>query len=168
MDVPFRFVIELPRHGVVVCARHDGRALLGVELGGRRKAHAPSSRYELERRFEADVRRYFGGERVAFRVPLASGRGTAFQRAVWRALRRIPYGEVRTYGWVARAIGRPGAARAVGGACGANPWPIVVPCHRVVAAGGGLGGYSAGLEWKRLLLEVEGAGRSSASRPTSR
>jgi methylated-DNA-[protein]-cysteine S-methyltransferase len=157
MDAPFRFAIELPEHGLVVGVRHDGRALLGVELGRRRKARAVSSpRCKVGRRFEADVRRYFAGGRVAFRFPLASGRGTPFQRAVWRALRRIPYGEVRTYGWVARAIGRPGAARAVGGACGANPWPIVVPCHRVVASNG-LGGYSAGLEWKRLLLGIEGA-----------
>lgn len=159
MDAPFRFAIELLEHGLVVRVRHDGRALLGVELGrrGTRRASS-SSRCELERRFEADVRRYFAGEQVAFRLPLASGRGTPFQRAVWRVLRRIPYGEVRTYGWVARALGRPGAARAVGGACGANPWPIIVPCHRVVAAGGALGGYSAGLALKRLLLRLEGGG----------
>ena len=159
MEAPFRFAIELPEHGLVVRVRHDGRALLGVELGRRRKARAASSpRCKLERRVEADLRRYFAGEQVAFRLPLAWGRGTAFQRAVWRALGRIPYGEVRTYGWVARHVGRPGAARAVGGACGANPWPIIVPCHRVVAAGGALGGYSAGLGWKRLLLRLEGGG----------
>jgi len=81
---------------------------------------------------------------------------TPFQRAVWDALRAIPYGETRSYGELARAIGKPGAARAVGAACGANPWPIIVPCHRVIAADGALGGYSAGLKWKRVLLELEG------------
>jgi len=158
MDVPSRFFFHVPEHALLVSAWHDGRALLGVELRGLRKASAPSpARCELERRLAADLRRYFAGEAVEFDLPLAYGHATPFQRTAWRALRTIPYGEVRSYGWVAAAIGRRGAARAVGGACGANPWPIVVPCHRVVASDGSLGGYSSGLKWKRLLLRVEGA-----------
>jgi len=102
------------------------------------------------------MRGTFAGEKRAIRVPLADVEATPFQRAVWEALRRIPYGEVRSYGWVAKAVGRPRAARAVGAACGANPWPIIVPCHRVIAADGSLGGYSAGLKWKRCLLKLEG------------
>ena len=158
MNVPLCFLLNVPEHGLVVRVRHDGRALLGIELGRRRKTgvYVPP-RCSLERRLEAELRWYFAGEEVAFRLPLAYGPATPFQREVWRALRRIPYGEVRSYRWVARAISRPRSARAVGRACGANPWPIVVPCHRVVAANGSLGGYSSGLNWKRLLLRIEGA-----------
>jgi O-6-methylguanine DNA methyltransferase len=83
-------------------------------------------------------------------------RGTPFQRSVWEALRAIPRGETRTYAEVAAAVGRPRAVRAVGGACGANPVAVLVPCHRVVATGGGLGGYAGGLERKRALLALEG------------
>jgi AraC family transcriptional regulator of adaptative response/methylated-DNA-[protein]-cysteine methyltransferase len=84
-------------------------------------------------------------------------RATAFQEQVWRALREIPYGETRTYGEIARAIGKPGAAQAVGQACGHNPTAIIVPCHRVVRDGGGLGGYRWGVERKHWLLEHERA-----------
>lgn len=93
--------------------------------------------------------------------PLDLSAGTHFQRRVWHVLRRIPTGKVRTYGQVARAIGKPGAARAVGGACRANPIPIFVPCHRVIGACGQLGGFSAGLKWKRLLLALERTPRSA-------
>jgi methylated-DNA-[protein]-cysteine S-methyltransferase len=82
--------------------------------------------------------------------------GTAFQLSVWRYLRTIPWGQTKSYGEIARAIGRPKAVRAVGGACGANPIAILIPCHRVLSAGSGLGGYSAGLERKRWLLAHEG------------
>jgi O-6-methylguanine DNA methyltransferase len=85
-------------------------------------------------------------------------RATSFQRRVWEALRAIPYGETRTYGEIAAAVGSPRAARAVGQACGANPVSIIVPCHRVVAEGGKLGGYGWGLERKRWLLDHEAEG----------
>ena len=90
--------------------------------------------------------------------------GTAFQRRVWEELRRIPVGEVRTYGEVAAAVGSPGASRAVGSACGANPVPVVVPCHRVVPAAGGVGNYGLGPHRKRRLLEAEGAETVSPAR----
>ncbi|HJX12651.1 MAG TPA: methylated-DNA--[protein]-cysteine S-methyltransferase [Dehalococcoidales bacterium] len=98
---------------------------------------------------------YFEGERVDFRDKLDFSPATGFQRAVWRAARRIPYGETRSYGWLAGQIGRPGAARAVGQALGRNPLPVIVPCHRVLGGGGGLGGYRGGLEVKRFLLRLE-------------
>lgn len=82
--------------------------------------------------------------------------GTPFQRAVWQALRQLPYGTVCTYRELAQKIGRPLAARAVGAACGANPLPLFIPCHRVVAAHGHLGGYSGGTAWKKRLLHAEG------------
>jgi O-6-methylguanine DNA methyltransferase len=87
--------------------------------------------------------------------PLDLSCGTAFQQAVWGVLSRIRCGETLSYGEVAYALGRPGAGRAVGSACGANPVPVLVPCHRVLAAGRKLGGFSGGLGWKRLLLERE-------------
>ena len=88
--------------------------------------------------------------------PLDLAGGTAFQQRVWRALPAIGAGQTRSYGELAAAVGQPKAARAVGAACGANPIPLLIPCHRVLAAGGGLGGFTAGLEWKRRLLEGEG------------
>ena len=96
---------------------------------------------------------YFSGKHRKFSVRLDAA-GTPFQLAVWAALRSIPYGEVRTYGEVARMIGRPQAVRAVGGACHANPVIIITPCHRVVAANG-TGGFGGGLENKRKLLALE-------------
>ena len=100
---------------------------------------------------------YFAGARRTFDLPLAP-RGTAFQRRVWRALGEIPYGKTIAYGELARRIGKPSASRAVGLANGANPLPIVVPCHRVIGADGSLTGYGGGLERKDLLLRLEGAG----------
>jgi O-6-methylguanine DNA methyltransferase len=88
--------------------------------------------------------------------PLDLSSGTEFQRRVWDALRKIPSGQTKSYAQVAQSIGRPGAVRAVGQACGANPIPVVIPCHRVLAAGGKLGGFSSGLDWKRKLLTREG------------
>ena len=101
------------------------------------------------------LRRYARGDATALDGALDLAQGTPFQQAVWRALLEIPCGETRTYGQIAERIGRPRAARAVGQAVGANPLPIVVPCHRVVA-GDGLGGFGGGLAMKRRLLEIEG------------
>lgn len=81
--------------------------------------------------------------------------GTSFQQKVWRALTKIPFGQTRSYAWVAQKIGKPKASRAVGAACGANPVPVVIPCHRVVASDGSLGGFGGGLPMKRRLLAVE-------------
>ncbi len=107
---------------------------------------------------------YFAGRRRSFDVSLARVATTDFRRRVWAALAAIPYGDVRSYGQVAAAVGDPRAARAVGNANHANPWPIVVPCHRVVASGGGLGGYGGGLDVKRYLLDLEGAALATATR----
>jgi O-6-methylguanine DNA methyltransferase len=82
--------------------------------------------------------------------------GTPFQKRVWAALQQIPLGEVSSYGKMATTLEMPKASRAVGAACGANPIPLLIPCHRVLAANGALGGYSAGLHWKKRLLEQEG------------
>lgn len=104
---------------------------------------------------EAQLREYFAGARRTFDLPLAP-HGTAFQQRVWTALRAIPYGETRTYGELAAAIGSPNASRAVGMANHRNPIPIIIPCHRVIGANGTLTGYAGGLEVKRKLLALEG------------
>lgn len=98
---------------------------------------------------------YFARERKEFDLPIELA-GTPFQREVWQSLADIPYGETVSYAELATMVGRPRAFRAVGQANGANPIPIVLPCHRVVASGGGIGGYGGGLEMKRQLLALEG------------
>jgi methylated-DNA-[protein]-cysteine S-methyltransferase len=103
----------------------------------------------------AELRAYFAGELTAFTVPLHVRRGSEFERAVWAEMSKIPYGETRTYGEVAAVVGDPGAARAVGVACNRNPIPVIVPCHRIVGAGGKLVGFGGGLPRKRHLLELE-------------
>ena len=87
--------------------------------------------------------------------PIETPQGTAFQKQVWQAISSIPWGQTATYGELAEMINKPRAVRAVGTACGRNPLPLFIPCHRVTAAGGRLGGFSAGLPWKRYLLEIE-------------
>jgi methylated-DNA-[protein]-cysteine S-methyltransferase len=103
----------------------------------------------------AELRAYFAGELSDFTLPLSVRRGSEFERAVWREMSKIPYGETKTYGEVATILGDPGAARAVGVACNRNPIPVIVPCHRIVGAGGKLVGFGGGLDRKRKLLELE-------------
>ena len=102
------------------------------------------------------LREYFAGHRRTFDVPLAP-EGTGFQQRVWMALLAIPFGQTRSYGQIASAIGRPSASRAVGAANGRNPIAIIVPCHRVIGASGALTGYAGGMDAKRWLLAHEGA-----------
>ncbi len=101
-----------------------------------------------------ELSEYFSGARQTFSVPLAP-RGTDFQRRVWQVLSTIPYGETLTYGEVAARLGNKQASRAVGGAVGKNPLLIMIPCHRVLAAGGHIGGFSCGVEIKKMLHEIE-------------
>lgn len=106
---------------------------------------------------------YFAGVKEDFgRIPLDLSGATFFQQSVWQAARAIPWGETVSYGDLAKRIGRPTAVRAVGRALGANPIPIIIPCHRILAADGGLGGFAAGLAWKELLLMLEGALRKTS------
>ncbi len=137
----------------------DGHALQGLCMQeGRRPV---TLRPEWQRADEpfAEVREqlsaYFAGARTEFDVPLRLD-GSPFQRRVWNALCEIPYGTTTSYGELARRVGKPSAARAVGLANGANPIAVIVPCHRVIGADGSLTGYGGGLERKRLLLGLEG------------
>jgi methylated-DNA-[protein]-cysteine S-methyltransferase len=109
------------------------------------------------RKLARQLRQYATGKSVRWSVPVDLSSGTGFQQKVWRALGQIPRGQTRSYRWVAQKIGKPKAARAVGAACGANPVPVIVPCHRVVAGDGSLGGFGGGLPMKRQLLALEKA-----------
>ena len=120
----------------------------------------PAAIAQLERAI-AQIGEYFRGERRAFEAALDL-EGSEFQRLVWGELARIPFAETRSYGAVAAAIGRPAAARAVGAATGRNPAPVLVPCHRVVGAGGALTGFAGGLAAKRALLAHEAAAAGAA------
>lgn len=130
-------------------ARCAGAARLPAQV---RQWHAAASKA---------IRLALAGRAPAALPPLDLSCGTDFQQQVWRALRRIAPGRTLSYAQVARAIGNPAAARAAGGACGANPIPLFVPCHRVLAAGRRLGGFSGGLNWKRKLLSREGVNLSA-------
>lgn len=123
-----------------------------------RSAHRDGSHSPGEPVLEAlrQLEEYFKGDRKEFDLPIEVS-GSAFQKDVWLSLAEIPYGETVSYAELAMMVGRPRACRAVGQANGANPIPIVLPCHRVIASGGKIGGYGGGLDTKRQLLELEGA-----------
>lgn len=106
-------------------------------------------------KIEGMLEEYFRGNKVIFDIPLVLS-GTEFQKDVWRAIYKIPFGRLSSYSRIAEEIGRPRAVRAVGNAVGDNPLPIVIPCHRVIRADGGLGGYGGGIELKLYLLSLEG------------
>ena len=101
------------------------------------------------------LRDYFGGKKVSFPERLNLSSITPFRQRVWQAARRIPYGETRSYKWLAEQAGKPGAARAVGQAMAKNRLPVIVPCHRVISSGGGIGGFNGGIDVKKRLLKLE-------------
>lgn len=144
--------------GDLILVEEDGALLrLGFTTGARPAAPPPDGD-ERPERFRTTIRQleeYFRGERRAFRLALAP-RGTPFQQRVWQALSEIPYGQVASYGEVARRIGNRNAVRAVGRANGRNPIPVIIPCHRVIGADGSLTGFGGGLPAKRTLLALEG------------
>jgi methylated-DNA-[protein]-cysteine S-methyltransferase len=105
--------------------------------------------------FKKQLAEYFGGRSRRFRQAIRLPQGTDFEKKVWLALRDVPYGQTRTYKWLAEKVGRPGASRAVGQALSKNPIPIVLPCHRIIESDGNIGGYSSGVDVKRRLLDME-------------
>jgi methylated-DNA-[protein]-cysteine S-methyltransferase len=161
-----RCYVDSPVGRLRVVAADDGLVGLYYPEHSNAARHARNAGAEdAERHPVLDVARrelaeYFAGRRTAFEAPLAPASvrgGTDFQLAVWNALLTIPFGETRSYGEVARLIGRPSAVRAVGAANALNPLSIFVPCHRVIGGAGSLTGYAGGIEAKRWLLEHEGA-----------
>jgi methylated-DNA-[protein]-cysteine S-methyltransferase len=149
MTMEASFTVETPVADFAVTAA-DG-AVARIDLN-RRARRGPEG--DFEHRVARELEEYAAGGRTEFSFPVRP-QGTEFDRTVWDAVARIPYGETATYGEIAAGLGKPGAARAVGTANGRNPVPPVIPCHRVVAAGGGLGGYGGGLPLKRRLLDLE-------------
>lgn len=156
--------LDSPLGPLLIAGQDDALTFIGLPEG--RSAVQPASSWRRDDGLWAEARRqltaYFAGALTEFELHLRPA-GTPFQQQVWRALREIPYGETRSYGQVAAAIGRPAAVRAVGRANGANPLPIVIPCHRVIGSNGTLTGYGGGLAAKQWLLQLEqGRGRPRA------
>jgi len=144
-------------------AHYSEKGLTGLDFPSARGARTKPTNGELagqivawHRTTTAALNQALQGEAPEILPPLDLSAGTAFQQRVWNALRRIRAGQTRSYGEIASDIGKPKALRAVGGACGANPIPVFVPCHRVLAANRKIGGFSGGLDWKRKLLAREG------------
>lgn len=159
----YRYVAS-PLGEILVAGDEEGLKLIGFPEGkGRIEPRAEWIRDD--RAFE-DARQqldeYFRGERTSFDLKLAPA-GTRFQLAVLDALRRIPYGETRSYADVAASVGRPKAVRAVGAANGRNPLPIVIPCHRVIGSNGSLTGFGGGIAAKRFLLNLETGSQAASS-----
>lgn len=152
MDESFWDHVSAPWGRLTVVTDARG-SLVRVDLAGR--APVGTRNTERCRPVASQLAEYFAGTRRTFTLPIEVA-GTEFQKRVWTALCTIPYGEVMSYGELAGHIGNPRAARAVGSANGANPVPIVIPCHRVIAAGRALGGFAGGLHIKRVLLGIEG------------
>lgn len=141
-----------------LCLVSDGQHLRAIEFEDRRSDHGADV-FQSDAVIETcknQLAEYFAGERTRFQLSLAPA-GTAFQQQVWRALAEIPFGEVRSYSDIARAINNRKAVRAVGAANGRNPLPIVIPCHRVIGSNGSLTGFAGGLPVKRALLALEGS-----------
>ncbi len=161
-------VFKTPAGWVAAMASERGLARLTLpcataeaalqELGNTGGARRDESHFTT---LQAHLAAYFSGQQVCFAdIHLDLSAGTPFQQTVWEVTRHIPYGQTRSYGEVAAAAGRPGASRAVGQALGRNPVAIIVPCHRVIASGGRIGGFGGGLELKSRLLELEESGWS--------
>lgn len=153
--------VASPWGPIILAAEADGlTALLLPDADGRPASHAggvpadPATAAVLAQA-ERELAEYFAGTRRTFKVPVAPA-GTAFRQEVWAALQTIPFGEVWSYARLAAAVGRPKGPRAVGQANGANSVAIIIPCHRVIAADGTLGGYGGGLDRKAWLLAHEG------------
>jgi methylated-DNA-[protein]-cysteine S-methyltransferase len=146
------YVLASSLHGVV-CVKSENHMTTRLDRWERDGIQIQeNNRYNREVAAELDA--YFAGDLRQFSVPLDL-RGTDFQRQVWQLLQSIPYGETRSYGQIASALGRPTASRAVGRANGTNPVAIIVPCHRVIGANGELVGYGGGLDRKQALLDLE-------------
>lgn len=146
------FVYDTPIGKLTICCRDN--SVIAV-LYGEKTGPWKNCRTALSDRTAEQLQEYFGGKRRVFDLSL-NPQGTAFQQAVWAELRRIPYGETRSYRQIAAAVGHPAACRAVGAANHRNPIPILIPCHRVLGTDGSLTGYAAGLDIKKKLLELEG------------
>jgi O-6-methylguanine DNA methyltransferase len=156
--------LSIPTDAGRFVARYSEQGLAELNFPGREApvapkrsegGHLPATIRNWHRATESALKSILAG-RSPKKFPPLDPPGTEFQKSVWQAMRKIPLGKTKSYGELAQAIGKPKAVRAVGGACGANPIPVLVPCHRVLAANGKIGGFSGGLDRKRDLLKREG------------
>jgi len=159
---PAATVLAIPTRYGTFTATYSARGLAALDFPRPGKGHAPRSPGAPMdiRRWHAlatqAVQAVLAGRTPAELPPLDLSAGTAFQQLVWEELSLTPCGETRSYGEIAKAIRQSKASRAVGGACGSNPIPLLIPCHRVLAANHRIGGFSGGLDWKKRLLSIEG------------
>jgi len=133
----------------------DNKAITGLRLFKKSPVSLQTSANPLIKEACRQLDEYFAGKRRTFELPLSPQGGTPFQQAVWKRLQEIPYGQTISYAQLAKAVGNPKACRAVGSANGKNPIAIIIPCHRVIASDGSLGGFASGLENKIQLLNLE-------------
>ncbi len=151
--------LALSKHGlrhVILPKSQKQAAFEALCAATRGEELIPDNKHPLFKKLQVQLRHYFQGRPVDFNLKLDYNVATVFQRQVWCVARTIPYGTTRTYGWIAEMMGDPESKRAVGQALNANPLPLLVPCHRVVAAKGRLGGFSGGAEMKLQLQRLEG------------
>ena len=148
-------LVSAPKPVGPIAIISDDAVIIGIQFESKLKRSSPKDHPDVLKRAAQQMKEYLSGSRKAFDLPLEK-KGTRFQASVWKALSQVPYGKSKTYGDVATKIGRPKAFRAVGNAVGKNPFPIVIPCHRIVASGG-IGGFSggSGLPVKRWLRDRE-------------
>jgi len=149
------YTYDSPFGSMTICS--DGKAITHIVPGDGKKPTGCNKANALTDKAAGQLEEYFAGKRCEFDVPL-DPQGTQFQRSVWKALLKIPYGETRSYKQIAQMVENPKGCRAVGMANNKNPIWIVIPCHRVIGADGSLTGYGGGLEMKQRLLELEKAG----------
>ncbi|HEY6129531.1 MAG TPA: methylated-DNA--[protein]-cysteine S-methyltransferase [Candidatus Acidoferrum sp.] len=156
MDSVYYSWFESPVGPLLLAGTSEGLKLVSFSAGRHSKSVDPEWREDGSAFVEvvSQLKSYFAGARTTFELPLVL-EGTDFQKRVWTALRRIPYGETVSYKQLAESVGSPKAVRAVGAANGANPIPIIVPCHRVIGTDGSLTGFGGGLPLKKKLLELE-------------
>ncbi len=159
---PQTVTLPISTNDGVFHAHYSERGLSALDFPGRAPAQTiksedgvPEKIHALHRTSEKALKQLLAGEKKV-KFPPLDVEGTDFQKSVWREMRKIASGKTKSYGEIAEAIGKPGAVRAVGGACGANPIPVFVPCHRVLAANKKIGGFGGGLHWKYKLLKREG------------
>ncbi|MCF7803724.1 MAG: methylated-DNA--[protein]-cysteine S-methyltransferase [Candidatus Marinimicrobia bacterium] len=158
IDTPVHPMVLVEEDGKLIEVNMSNAELPDEIIQEKLEQHDPDT-YQQDspflNRVEAELAEYFAGKRTDFDIGYAF-HGTEFQQKVWNVIASVPYGETLSYGEIAGIIDKPNAARAVGSACGKNPVSVIVPCHRVLAANGKLGGYGGGLDVKRALLELEG------------
>ena len=156
-----RFSVATPLGNFIAEYSENGLACLNFPNGKAESSHTAGEQKispkvcDWHRLTETTLKKMLSGEKPS-KLPPLDLQGTEFQKSVWREMLKIPYGKTKSYGEIAQAVGKPKAVRAVGGACGANSIPVLVPCHRVLAANNKIGGFGSGLGWKCRLLEIEG------------